>query len=171
MAGLEIIPEGKLANGNFRALFVPTIADPAEGATLAELNASGTKALTYSGSGDDGYNHTTNESTINVFRTSLSQAIQYAGDVTDDIELKYVYTNTDGDVVRLALPEGQEGFIVEVWAVANGDDLATEMLHDIIPIRAGLQRKDRPARNAELTRTQRLYVTGEPARDKEIQAA
>lgn len=160
---LEEVTPGQVSDGYGLVLFVPTIADPAA-PTVTELTAGTVKKLTYSITGD-GYNHTVTVNAVTANRLTLKQAIQYDGTVTDDLEITYVYNNTDADVVRLALPEGTEGFIVERWAVGNEIAVAADQIVDVIPIKASISRKNAPATNTELTRTQKLNVTGAVQRD------
>lgn len=160
---LETVPQGIVSDGNGLVLFVPTIANPAA-PTVAELTAGTVKKLTYSITGD-GYTHTVTIGTVTANRLTLKQVLQYDGTVTDELSIKYVYTNTAGDVVRLALPEGTTGFIVERWAVPNATNIAAAQLVDVLPISASIPLKDAPATNTELTRTQRLNVTGTVYRD------
>jgi hypothetical protein len=161
---LETVPAGVVSDGNGLVLFVPAIANTAA-PTVAELTAGGVKKITYSITGDGGYTHGVTINTVTANRLTLVQTIQYDGTIADDLEIKFVYTNTAGDVVRLALPQGQAGFIVERWAVPNSQAIAAGDIVDVIPIKASLQRKDAPAANTELTRTQKLNVTGTVQRD------
>lgn len=165
----ENVPLGLPSDGQALVLFVPAIANPSTGATVAELTATGVKRLTYSATGD-GYNHTVTINKIRANRFTLPQEIQYDGTIVDDLSITYVYTNTAGDVVRLALPTGTTGFVVERWAVANDAAVAAAQLIDIIPIRASIPLKDAPVRNQELTRTQVLNVTGTVYRDSPVLA-
>jgi len=165
---LETVPAGKVSDGNALVLFVPTIANPAA-PTVAELTAGTVKKITYSLTGD-GYAHGVTVNTVTANRFTLAQAIQYDGTITDDLEITYAYTNTAGDVVRLALPQGTTGYIVERWAVANDVAIAAAQLVDVIPISASLQRKNPPAANTELTRSQKLNVTGTVYRDVAVAA-
>jgi hypothetical protein len=166
----EAVPAGTVADGNGLVLFVQTIADPyVNGPTVAELTAAGVKKLTYSIQGG-GYTHNITINKVKVNRLTLPQELQYDGIITDDLSIKYVYTNTAGDVVRLALPVGQTGFIVERWAIPNGQTIAAGDIVDVIPIKASIPAKDAPASNAELTRTQTLNVTGPVARDIPVHA-
>lgn len=164
----ETVPAGKVSDGNGLVLFVPTIANPGA-PTVAELTAGTVKKLTYSIKGD-GYKHDTAVTTVVAERLTLAQALQYDGTVTDDLEITYAYTNTAGDVVRLALPTGTTGFIVERWAVSNDVAIIAAQLVDVIPITASIQRKNAPAKNAELTRSQKLNVTGIVQRDVPVAA-
>lgn len=164
----EAVPTGTISDGNGLVLFVPTIAD-INNPTVAELTATGVKKLTYSIDAG-GYTHTITVNKVKVNRLTLKQELQYDGVVTDDLSIKYIYNNTVDDIVRLALPTGQVGFIVERWAVPNGQDIAAADIVDIIPIKASIPAKDAPAANAELTRTQALNVTGIVARDVAVVA-
>lgn len=163
---LEVTPPGVVSDGNGLVLFVPTIADPSA-PTVAELTATGVKRLTYSITGD-GYNHTVTVNTVTANRLTLKQQIEYDGTEVDTLEITYAYTNTDADVVRLALPAGQEGYIVERWAIPNEDALVSDQIVDVIPIKASIPRKNAPTTNTELTRTQKLNVTGPVQRDVTI---
>lgn len=165
---LETVPAGQVSDGHGLVLFVPTIANPAA-PTVAELTAGTVKQITYSITGD-GYNHTTTVNTVTANRLTLAQALQYDGTVTDDLEITFAYTNTAGDVVRLALAQGTTGYIVERWAVANETAIAAADIVDVIPIKASIQRKNPPATNTELTRTQKLNVTGTVQRDVAVAA-
>lgn len=164
----EIVPQGTPSDGQGLVLFVPAIADPFN-PTVAELTATGVKKLTYSITGD-GYTHTVTINAVTANRLTLPQTLQYDGTEVDDLSITYVYTNTDSDVVRLALPRGQEGFIVERWAVPNATEVTAGQIVDVIPITASVSLKNAPVANQELTRTQRLNVTGAVARDVEVAA-
>ena len=165
---LETVPLGLPSDGQGLVLFVPAIANPAA-PTVSELTAGTVKKLTYSITGD-GYNHTVTINKIRANRLTLPQEIQYDGTIVDDLTITYAYTNTAGDVARLALPTGTTGFIVERWAVANEVAIAAAQIVDVIPIKASVPLKDAPVRNQELTRTQVLNVTGNVYRDITVAA-
>lgn len=166
---LEEVPEGTPSDGNLLVLFVPAIADTSK-PTVEELTAAGVVKLTYSITGD-GYNHTVTINKVTANRLTLPQQLQYDGTEVDDLAITYAYTNTEGDIVRVALPKGTVGNIVERWAVPNGEDIAADQLVDVIPIKASTPTKNAPATNTELTRTQALNVTGKVQRDVPIVAA
>jgi hypothetical protein len=159
----EAVPAGQVSDGFFVVKFVPTIADPSA-PTATELNAAGAKFLTYSIEAG-GYTHTVTINKVKVNRLTLPQEIQYDGTIVDELSIKYAYTNTAGDTVRLALPVGQTGFIVERFAVPNSQAIAAADMVDVIPIKASIPLKDAPVQNQELTRTQALNVTGPVQRD------
>ena len=165
---LEEIPEGAVSDGNGLVLFVPTIANPAA-PTVAELSAGTVKKLTYSITGD-GYNHTVTINKVTANRLTLKQQIQYDGTETDDLSITYVYTNTEDDVIRIALPQGTTGYIVERWAIPNETAITAAQIVDVIPIKASVPTKNAPVTNQELTRTQALNVTGTVHRDVTVVA-
>jgi len=160
---LEEVPEGTPSDGNGLVLFVPTLADPAK-PKVSELTASGVVKLTYSITGD-GYNHTVTINKVTANRLTLATQLQYDGTEVDDLAITYAYTNTEGDIVRLALPKGTRGYIVERWAVPNEVEPVADQLVDVIPIQASTSLKNAPVTNQELTRTQALNVTGKVHRD------
>jgi hypothetical protein len=159
----ESVPAGQASDGFFTVKFVPTIASTAA-PTAVECNAAGAKPLTYSIEAG-GYKHDVTVNQIKTNRLTLPQVVQADGTIEDSLSIQYAYTNGAGDVVRLALPAGQAGFVVERWAVANNTTWATGDMVDVIPIKASVPTKDAPAVNTELTRTQVLNVTGPVQRD------
>lgn len=165
---LEAVTTGVVADGNGLVLFVPTISDPTA-PTVAELTAGTVKKLTYSVTGD-GYKHTITSNEVTVNRLTLAQILSYDGTVKDDLEITYVWGDGSNDVPRVALAVGTTGYIVERWAVPNSTAITAAQLVDVIPIKAGIQRKDAPVQNQELTRTQRLNVTGTVNRDVAVAA-
>lgn len=162
---LEAVPAGQVSDGFGLVLFVPTagIADPS-GPTVAELTAGTVKKLTYSITGD-GFKHSTSVNKVKTTRLTLAQELQYDGTIVDDISITYSYTNTNTDVLRVALPTNTTGWIVTRWAIDNATAIAAAQIIDVIPIKASLPLKDAPVRDSELTRTQVLNVTGKVWRD------
>lgn len=160
---LEEVPAGTPSDGNGKVWYVPTIADPSK-PKVTELMAETTVPLTYSITGD-GYAHTVTINKITANRLTLPNQIQYDGTEVDDLSITYAYTNTEGDVVRLALPKGTTGYIVERWAVANEVDPTVGQIVDVLPIQASTPLKNAPVTNQELTRTQALNITGKVWRD------
>ena len=162
---LEAVPAGQVSDGFGLVLFVPAagIADPS-GPTVAELTAGTVKKLTYSITGD-GFKHSTSVNKVKTTRLTLAQELQYDGTIVDDISITYSYTNTNTDVLRVALPTNTTGWIVTRWAIDNATAIAAAQIIDVIPIKASLPLKDAPVRDSELTRTQVLNVTGKVWRD------
>ncbi|RFA15834.1 hypothetical protein B7R22_05350 [Subtercola boreus] len=165
---LETVPLGKVSNGQALVLFVPTIANPAA-PTIAELTAGTVKKITYSATGD-GYKHTRAITKVRANRFTLAQEIQYDGTVVDDVTITYAYTNTAGDVVRLALTKGVSGFLVERWAVDNSVAIAAAQIVHVIPITASESIPDAPVKDQELTRTLVCNVSGTVLMDVAVAA-
>ncbi|MWV50062.1 hypothetical protein GRS96_12360 [Rathayibacter sp. VKM Ac-2803] len=168
MADIEI-PEGVLSDDNVLILFVPGGLADRSAPTVAELTAATVIAITY-GIGDGEYNHVYNDAPLTSNRLGLGQTVQYDSPEDHTLEISYVYTNRDNDTLRLALPFGAVGDIVERWAIPNEDEIVAEQLVDVLPIRAGRQRKVMPTRNTELKRIQRLNIRGKVATDVAVVA-
>ena len=167
----EKVLAGVVSDGNGRVVFVKTIADPSK-PKATELNsttAGAVVALTYAITGD-GYTHNVTINKVTANRLTLPTQLQYDGTEVDDLSIKYAYTNTEGDTVRLALKKGTTGYIVERWAVPNGTEYATGQIVTVIPITASTSLPDAPVTNQELTRTQALNVSGAVARDVAVVA-
>ena len=165
---LEETPGSVGTDGNLAIWFVPH-GESTNPASKAVLDANTTKRITYSLT-PDGFNHSTDEATIEDGRLTLKQQLQQAGTVTDNLELSYVYGAAD-DVADVALTEGAKGWIVVRYATDNAAAVtATTDRVDIIPGRCGVQRKAAPARNAVFTKTQKQFVTGTVLRDVAVVA-
>lgn len=162
---LEEVPAGQASDGRGLVLFVPTIANPAA-PTAAELTAGTVKALTYS-LVPDGFRHTTTENVINSGRYTLKQILELPGTVADTLEVQYV----NGSPAETSLTEGILGFIVHRLGVPNETAPAASQKVDVLPIRAGVQRKVAPTANTELQKVQKLFITGPVQRDVAVAAA
>lgn len=165
----DAIEPGVEANGYVKVLFVPTIAVPSA-PTVAELTAETAVAITYALT-TTGYTHTTTEEALTTGRFTLANALQKSGKVTDEISITYVYKNDLSDTISTKLPKGATGFLVERWALENGEEWAADQVVNVIPIEAGQPLPDIPAENdPELTRTQRINVVGKVQRDVKVVA-
>lgn len=161
---LENVPAGQPSDGRGLVLFVPTIANPAA-PTAAELTAGTVKPLTYS-LVPDGFRHETTENVITSGRYTLKQILELPGTITDTLELQYV----TGSPAETALTEGVNGYIVHRLGVPNETAPTAAQKVDVIPIRAGVQRKVAPTANTELQKVQKVFVTGPVQRDVAIAA-
>lgn len=159
---LEDVPAGQASDGRGLVLFAPTIAVPGEPAEL-ELTGGTVKALTYS-LVPDGFRHETTENVINSGRYTLKQLLELPGTVADTLEVQYVL----GSPAEETLTEGAIGYIVHRLGVANEVAPAAGQKVDVIPVRAGIQRKVAPTANTELQKVQKLFVTGPVQRDVEV---
>jgi hypothetical protein len=153
------------SDGNVKLWFVPT----GEGGTavdplsVATLTAPTTKAITYSLT-PDGWAHTTTENVIEDGRLALKQMLELPGNVTDALEITYVYGAED-DVANIALAEGARGYIVARYAVDNAEEPTTGQKVDVFTVRAGVQRKNAPTANGVLTKSQKLFQRAAVQRD------
>lgn len=161
---LESVPAGQASDGRGLVLFVPTIAGPAA-PTVSELTAGTVKPLTYSLVGD-GFRHDTTENVITSSRYTLKQQLELAGTVVDTLEVQYV----SGSPAETALTEGTTGYIVHRLGVPNETAPAAAQKVDVIPVRAGVQRKVAPTANTELQKVQKLFISGPVQRDVAIVA-
>lgn len=158
----EIVPPGQASDGRGLVLFVPAIANTLA-PTVAELTATGVEKLTYS-LVPDGFRHETTENTISTGRYTLKQVLETPGTITDTLEVQYV----TGSPAQDALAEGATGYIVHRLGVLNEIEPAADQEVDIIPVRAGVQRKVAPTANTELQRVQKLFITGSVRRDVKV---
>jgi hypothetical protein len=166
---LENVQPGVASDGNGLVVFVTAIADATD-PKLAEVNAVTSKKLTY-GLTPDGFRHESTVATITSGRYTLAQVLEIDGQVTDTLEVQYVYTNDDEvDVVRTTLTPGVDGFIVHRLGYANDEPFAAGQKVDVIPVRASIQRRVAPTANTELTIIQKLNVTGRVERFVELAA-
>jgi hypothetical protein len=166
---LEDVQPGVASDGNGLVVFVPAIANPAA-PTVAELTGGTVKKLTY-GLTPDGFRHDSTIATITSGRYTLAQVLEIDGQITDTLEVQYVYTNDDTeDVVRTTLTPGVEGFIVHRLGYANEDEFAADQKVDVVPVKASIQRRVAPTANTELSIVQKLNVTGRVERFVEVAA-
>jgi hypothetical protein len=161
---LEAVPAGQASDGRALVAFVPTIASTGA-PVLAEMNAVTTKLLTYS-LVPDGFRHETTENVISDGRYTLKQVLELPGTITDTLEVQYVADTP----AQTTLTPGIIGYIVHRVGVPNETAFAAGQKVDVIPIRAGIQRKVAPTANTLLQRVQKLFVTGEVQRDVAIAA-
>ncbi len=165
---LEDVPAGQSTDGRGLVLFVTAIAD-VTAPTVTELTAGTVESLTYS-LVPDGFRHETTENTITSGRYTLKQVLELPGTVTDTLEVQYVSNSTTPTPAEAALPEGTTGFIVHRLGVPNETAPAASQKVDIIPVRAGVQRKVAPTANTDLQKVQKLFVTGPVQRDVAVVA-
>lgn len=149
---LEAVPTSVSADDNLRIVFVLAASDPTSVAALAAG-----EDLTY-GFTSSGFNRTTTQATIPDPRLTLLQNLTRPGKVTEGLEVQYVFGGGDGP--QTVLQKGAKGFIVARYAVPNETAWTVAQVVDIIPIEAGVQRKDAPTENGVFTIAQTIFVTG-----------
>jgi hypothetical protein len=162
------IPESVPAEGNVKAVFVPTLTSTSA-PSAAELNG-GTDISCYLMPDWDG--PTATQNTGDDRRFCSRQTFTRLGRVTWSIApLTYTYdpqatTGTANDVYD-ALAEGNEGFLVVGYGIDAAADFASSDKVDVFPVEAGVQVKAARGTDefAPLTVTQTLAVTGVPNLD------
>lgn len=162
------VQAGQVSDGHGLVIFVPAngIANPAA-PTEDELTGAGVVDVTYALTAD-GFQHTVTTADITIERYTLDQVLSQEGKETHTLVLRYPYTNTDDDVSRTTFTPGTAGFIVHRLAVANDEAIEAGQIVDVLPVRAGKSIKDAPAANTELTRTQKMIITGKVWLDVEV---
>lgn len=164
------IPDSVLAEGNVKAVFVPTLAT----VSAATLNA-GTDISCYLMPDWDG--PTASQNTGDSRRFCSRETFQRLGRKTWTIPpLVYTYDpQTAAGVpneVYDALTEGNEGFLVVGYGIDPADAFVATDLVDVFPVECGVQVKN--ARGADefapLTVTQTLAVTNTVRQDAPVVA-
>lgn len=164
------IPESVLAEGNVKAVWVPTLAS----VTVAVLNA-GVDISCYLMPDWDG--PTATQNTGESRRFCSRESFQRLGRKTWSIPpLMYTYkpqdAGDDANAVYDALAEGNEGFLVVGYGIEPESAFAAADLVDVFPAECGVQVKN--ARGADefapLTVTQTLAVTNLVRQDVAVAA-
>lgn len=168
-----VIPDSVLAEGNVKAVFVPTLASQTA-PSAATLNA-GTDISCYLLPDWDG--PTAAQNTGDSRRFCSRETFGQLGRVTWSVSpLVYTYDpQTAAGVpneVYDALTAGNEGFLVIGYGIDAGTDFVATDIVDVFPVQAGVQVKS--ARGADefapLTVTQTLTVTNTVNQDAVVAA-
>lgn len=157
------IPASVTAQGNVKAVFIPTMAGAAP--TAAEL-AGGTDITCYLMPDWDGATATQN--TGDDSRFCSTQTFDRLGRVKWELApLTYTYspqlTGADpSNKVKTALAAGVTGFVVLAYGVSPAVAIVATKVVDILPVKAGVQVKSAKGSDefAPLTITQTLAITG-----------
>lgn len=164
------IPESVLAEGNVKAVFVPTLA----AVSAATLNA-GVDISCYLMPDWDG--PTATQNTGESRRFCSRESFQRLGRKSWTIPpLVYTYDpqNAAGDAnaVYDALAEGNEGFLVVGYGIEPESDFAAADLVDVFPVECGVQVKNARGSDefAPLTVTQTLAVVNVVRQDVAVAA-
>lgn len=152
-------PQSVPADGNLKVVYVETIADPAH-PTHTECTAVSAVDLSCYLT-DEGYNPALDEQTVTDNRLCSRKTFQQPGRSQDSLDVAYVYNIAvpEEDLARLTLVEGVTGFLVCRWGQDFEDDLAAADIVDVIPFKAGVQMKNKPAANTVLTIGQKIFIT------------
>lgn len=166
------IPPGVVADGNIRATWVPTLADP-ESPKKTELDAPAAVDLSCFLT-KDGLTRGGDEQTVNDERLCSRQVYEAPGTYTDTLDLTYVYDaqsiDKDKNGAYMTLKHLTEGFVVLRYGLPFEDDNTIGDLLDVIPVTCGVQRKQAPEANSKLKVTQKMHVTGRTRADVALAA-
>lgn len=155
-------------NGTVAAWFVPAFANYRT-PKLTEATASGALAIALYLTGD-GFRAEVNENTVTDERLGSREVFEAPGDITNQLEIEYVYNlaSPANDQARIIIPRGTQGFVMS-RSTYNADlALAVAQIVDVYPVTAGVQRKPAKGRNAIHSMAQKMFVSGEVARDVPI---
>jgi len=167
----ETVPASVPTNGTTLVLAVPTIADIDAGPTVAELTDPTVTVLSKYITGD-GLNPETTENNVEDPRLHFWQVFEQRGDYTDSLEITYVFNpaSPQDNEAQLVLTAGTKTNIVIRWAMPTSVDIEPDQYVDIIPVEAGIPRKQPPTRNGVHRITQKLFVVDRVVRDVKVQA-
>lgn len=171
-------PEGVVAQGNEKVLFVVTIAVPTA-PTVAELTAAGVVDLScYL----RGFEPTAEQAAIQDLRLCSAETFETPGRVVNTInDLLYVYDPQDanevspdpGNLAYHALAQNVEAFVVDRRGIASGTAVIAAQVVDLYPVKMGLQRRVAINPGDEGTKfeiTQKAFITGPVLRDISVVA-
>jgi hypothetical protein len=150
---LEDAVDSVASDDNFRLAFVP---EGSNAKSAAILNAA--EEITYAFT-PAGFNRTTTQETIQDPRLTKLQNLTRPGKVSEGVEVQFVFGG-EGDVLTVLLAKDVKGTVVARYAVPNETPWTAAQVADIIPVQAGVQRKDAPTENGVWTKSQTLFVTG-----------
>lgn len=173
------LPESVTAEGNVRAAFIPAIANPATGPTVAEM-AAGVLLSLYLDPAWAGFTGTQSKGERR--RYGSRETFQRLGRTSNEVaQLRYSYVpqelGTPGyaaNEVYETLAEGTKGYLVLGYgldAELDAPFAATDVV-DFAPVECGEQFKDGTGGDefADLMVAQELVVTGRKIKDRVIAA-
>lgn len=165
-------PVSNLADGNVKVTFVPTLTSTTA-PSAAELNG-GTAVDLSCYLTADGYAPGVDESVITDDRLCSTQTFEKPGRYSDSLEMTYVFrqqdaSGTDNKAFH-TLAHLTTGYIVVRWGATYSDAFAATDVVDVIPVQAGIQRKQPPEANSVLKIMQKMFITNTVERDAVVAA-
>ena len=160
----ELVPASTQSDGRWRITNVPS---GSNAKSVAILNGATSKPLTY-GIAAGGWNHTTNQSTVEDKRLTLVQDLSRPGKLTETLEITVVESDDAASADRilsgLAASQAESQFVVR-RAVANADTHAVGQRADVITGVVGVRRPDAPVENGVDTAKYTVFITKPTDRD------
>lgn len=152
------------ADGNFKVVLVPTIADP-KAPKVSELTGAGVVDISCYLTGD-GFNPSVDQASISDPRMCSRQEYEKPGRETHTLEVTYIdNTNSpdedDSNVAADTLLRGSKHYVVLRRGVAYEDAFATGQKVTVWSVEAGIPQMVAPEANSVIRTTQKLFVTGE----------
>ena len=164
MAPLETAPASSQSDGRWRITNVPS---GSNAKSVAILNGVTAKPITY-GLTADGWDHQTNQATVEDKRLTLIQDLSRPGKITETLNVKVVQsTGTDSaDQILSALAtSGAESQFAVRRAVGNDVTHTVGQKADIITGVVGVRRPDAPVENGVDTAQYQIFITQPTQRD------
>lgn len=162
------------ADGNVKAAFVATIADPTA-PTASELTAAGVVDLSLYLTGD-GFQPATDQGAVTDPRFASVQVFEQPGRETDTLQLMYVYQGqsiaaTDNKA-HSTLAKNTTGYVVMRWGGDYSAAFAASDVVDVWPVKCGVQMKMAPEGQGTdvLKISQKMFVTDTVQRDVTVAA-
>jgi hypothetical protein len=165
-------PTGIPGDGNIKAAWVPSLADP-EHPTVAELTAPSVVDLSCYLTGD-GFTPSADEQTITDDRLCSRQTYEQPGRFTDKLDIKYVYQGQEmtaaDNKAFTTLRHLTAGYLVSRWGTDYEAAFAAGDIVDVYPAACGKQMKAPKEDNAMLKIAQKIFITGPVQEDVAVVA-
>jgi hypothetical protein len=166
-----VIPDGVVADGQVKVLWVPTIADTTQ-PTVDELTGVGVIDLSCFLS-SDGLATSADEQTITDERLCSTQTFTKPGRFTRGLQVKYVYDqqaapNTDTNEAYETMKHLTDGYVVQRWGLDYETAVTAGDIVDVWPVTCGVQLKLPPEANTTLKVQQTLHPRNAVQEDVEV---
>jgi hypothetical protein len=163
-------PTAVSTNGTVKAIFLASMSSVLL-PKLTEVNAVTALDFSCYATGD-GFAAETSQANIEDARLCQKAVNEAPGDITDTLEITYVFNPKVPleNEAHLELVQGRKGFILVRWAVDSEIVMTIGDFVDVYPVTLGAQRKNNPTRNAVHKISQKCFVTGPVQREKVMAA-
>lgn len=166
------LPVAITSDGNFKAFYTPTVADPTAPTVTECTSSSGFDATCYLTG--DGWAPSTDESVVIDSRACSRQTFEDLGRYTDKLQVKYIYRQQDPtsptNKAFTVWKRGTTGYLIVRYGTAFEPDVAAANIVDVIPITCDVQQKQTIAENEKQKIMQNMRITGPVQRDVAVVA-
>jgi hypothetical protein len=164
------LPASTPADGNLKALWVVTMADP-ENPTVAELTAGSVVDLSCYLTG---LTPSVDQAAVTDDRICSRQTFEQPGREKNGLEVMYVYRGQEPvsatNKAQTTLRSGTAGYIVSRWGLDFETAIAAGQIVDTYPVTCGVQDKKPGDANSILQINQKMFITGPVNRDVVVAA-